>query len=54
MACKAVLGKCGGKGRPDEKDNSALDTTRASDHLEKFSTVRAVVTHSSSAGVEVL
>ena len=54
MALKSLLGKYGGEGGANKEDNRALDTAGTSDHLEEFSTVRAVVTNTPCVGMDVL
>jgi hypothetical protein len=54
MALKTLLGKYGRKGGANKEDNGALNTTGTSDHLEEFSTVRAVVTNAPCVGMDVL
>lgn len=54
MGCKASLGKSGGEGRTDKEHHGSVDATRASYHLQKFSSVRAVMTHAPSVRMEAL
>ncbi len=54
MALKSLLGKYGREGGAHKEDNRALNTAGTSDHLEEFSTVRAVVTNAPGMGMDIL